>query len=65
MVSERPLRLEETHPANVPVRSADKAEVTVSTTNQRPAHGDFQPRVINTEDIDNIPAFMRKRFQQR
>ncbi|MEJ5202357.1 MAG: cell division protein FtsZ, partial [Anaerolineales bacterium] len=65
MVSERPLRLEETHSTNVPVRPADKAEVAVSATTQRPAHSDFQPRVINTEDIDNIPAFMRKRFQQR
>lgn len=63
MVSERPLRLEETQ-ANVHTRPAEKAEISVGATS-KPAHSDFQPRVINTEDIDNIPAFMRKRFQQR
>lgn len=63
---ERPIRVDEPRPATAvrPHPVEQPAASTRPAPTGAPAPTDFQPRVLNTDDLD-IPAFLRNRSSQR
>ncbi len=63
---ERPIRVDEPRPATAvrPHPVEQPAASTRPAPTGAPAPTDFQPRVLNTDDLD-IPAFIRNRTSQR
>lgn len=66
VVEQRPMRIEDSQPAQRmrPSTTASAPEPRVERPSiQQPTQADFQPRVVNTDDLD-IPAFLRNRNQR-